>query len=113
MSQKLRVIQSNSNGQVEKIGDFCFSGLKSFSDKNPSEVKQTLFIYKEDKMKLASVFDSTFTGDITEDGKFVFQVITPPMTVNLTDTEFSEVHLMSSSDLKHSVVEFIQSEVIR
>ena len=102
MSIKLRVIQSNQNGFVTKLGDLCFSGLKSFTDTNPREARLTLFILKnEDGTSDVSVFESVWSGEKNEEGQNVFVCVTTPVIARGVDTK---VHLMSSLDEKLEVV---------
>ena len=102
---KLRVIQSNSNGFVSKLGDLCYSGIKSFTDTNPRESRLTLFILKnEDGTKDISIFESVFSGDINDEGQNVFVCVTTPVVVRNIETD---VHLMSNIEAKTQLVESI------
>ena len=102
---KLRVIQSNQNGFVTKLGDQCFSGLKSFTDTNPRESRLTLFLLKnEDGTKDVSVFESVYSGVKNELGQHVFVCVTEPVVISHVDTD---VHLMSSLDKKQQLVDSI------
>ena len=100
----LRVIQSNGNGTVTKMGDFCYSGIRSFSA-NDTE-RETLFILKEDDRKYAITFTSAFTGETNEEGQNIFIVTTTPKTVEITGTDFEAVHLMSNRQLKQDTYRF-------
>lgn len=104
---KLRVIQSNDNGFVTNVGDLCYSGLKSFSDKNPQEIRQTLFILKSEDRVQVSVFDSVFSGETNTDGMNKFVCVSTPKIVDVTNTELSNIHLMSSLDDKMNVVSYV------
>jgi hypothetical protein len=104
-STKLRVIQSNSNGFVTKLGDCCFSGLKSFTDENPRESRLTLFILKnEDGSKDVSVFESVFSGEKNNEGQHIFVTVTNPVVVRNVNTP---VHLMSSLSDKMELVDSV------
>ena len=103
----LRVIQSNNNGTVSNIGDYCYSGIKSFRDADPTEARETLFIHKQGDRVEASLFQSTLWDTNTEGG-YVFRVSTTPRVVDITDTPYSHVHLMSTSALKEQVVAHIK-----
>ena len=61
----LRVVQSNHRGcWVSKVGDRCWSGLKSFRDKDKFAPRRTLFIPKRtDGLRDFAVFDSVYTGE--------------------------------------------------
>ena len=103
MTKPLRVIQSNNNGFVSKLGDLCYSGRKSFSDTNSQEVRPTLFILKkEDGTKDISIFESVFSGEVNEDGQYVFVCVTTPAVAYDVKTD---VHLMSSNDSKNELIE--------
>ena len=104
---KLRVIQSNNNGSVTKLGDLCYSGQQSFSVKNPSEIRQTLFILKSENKVQVSVFDSVFSGETNSEGMNVFVCVSTPKVVDITNTELSNIHLMSSLEDKMNVVSYV------
>ena len=103
----IRIIQSNDNGSVENIGDFCFSGLRSFTRETPFEVRSTLFIHKVGDRKFGTVFRSVWTGQTNDEGQFIFVCVSTPQTMELTDTPFSEVHLMSDLKTKEEVFSYI------
>ena len=85
-------------------GQQCFSGLKSFTDTNPFQTRQTLFIKKnEDGSKDVSVFESVLIEGKNELDQFRFVCVTEPVIVRNIDTP---VHLMSSLKDK---VELVQS----
>jgi hypothetical protein len=107
MSNKLRVIQSNDNGFVTELGQLSYSGLKSFGNQNPQEIRDTLFIHKSDNAVKASYFQSVYSGDVDADGRYIFVTVTTPVVKELTDTEFSTVHLMSALDKKQAVVDYL------
>jgi hypothetical protein len=48
-----------------------------------------------------------FTGGTTQDGKFIFECVSTPVTRDVTDTIISSVHLMSTRGLKDDVVDFV------
>jgi hypothetical protein len=105
-AQLLRVIQSNNNGWVSKKGEHCWSGLKSFRDKDKVALRRTLFIFKRsDGKRDFALFDSKWTGDKNAEDKYVFEIVSRP--VILKDSDFS-VHLMSSRDVKWEAVELVE-----
>ena len=104
---KLRVIQSNDNGFVSNVGDLCFSGQTSFTNRNPQEIRQTLFILKSEDRVQVSVFDSVYSGETDSDGMNKFVCISTPNVVDITDTELSNIHLMSSLEDKMNVVNYV------
>ena len=102
---KLRVIQSNSNGFVSRLGHLCYSGIKSFTDTNPRESRLTLFILKnEDGTKDISIFKSVFTGEVNELGQHIFVCVTTPVISRGVDTD---VHLMSNIESKTQLVDSV------
>ncbi len=54
----LRVIQSKGDEVPSRIGDYVWSGIKSFSDKDESTVRKILFVAaRPDGLKNLAVFD--------------------------------------------------------
>ncbi len=104
---KLRVIQSNNNGFVTNVGELCFSGQPSFTNTNPQEIRQTLFIFKSEDQVKVSVFDSVYSGEQTIDGMNKFVCVSTPKVMDITDTDLSTVHLMSSMEDKKNVVSYV------
>ena len=103
---KLRVVQSNANGYTQKVGDFCWSGLKSFTAKDPHERRFTLFIFKRnDGFRDLSCFYSVFTGDRDQDNKYIFKVVTKPKVLLRSDFM---VHLMSPKAVKFDAVDLVE-----
>ena len=83
-----------------KIGDRFWSGIKSFSDKDESTIRKTLFIAaRPDGLKNLAVFDSEFrvSGAVQ---KYVFTIITNPLVLKDQDLK---VYLMSSKEEKIEV----------
>ena len=102
----LRVIQSNDQGWVYKVGDHCWSGLKSFRDKDKFELRRTLFIFKRaDGLRDFAVFDSVYTDKRDAENKYIFEVKTKPMV--LKDQELM-VHLMSRKEDKLAAVDLVE-----
>ena len=105
-SPPLRVIQSNDQGWVSKVGDHCWSGLKSFSAKDKSTIRKTLFIFKRnDGFRDFAVFDSVYTGRRNAENKYIFKVTTMPLV--LKDQDFM-VHLMSCKEDKLTAVDLVE-----
>ncbi len=105
-SQLLRVIQSNNNGWVSKKGDRCWSGLKSFRDKDQSTLRRTLFVFRRsDGKRDFALFDSVWTGCKNAEDKYVFEIVSAP--VILRGSEFF-VHLMSPRDVKWEAVKLVE-----
>ena len=108
VDQKLRVIQSNGDEVPSKIGNQVWSGLKSFSDKDTSTVRKTLFIAaRPDGLKNLAVFDSEFLEYRETDQKYVFTIVTTPLV--LKDQDLT-VHLMSSKEEKIAAVQLVENQ---
>ena len=108
VSQKLRVIQSKGDEVPSRIGDQVWSGLKSFSDKDESTVRKTLFIAaRPDGLKNLAVFDSEFLEYRETDQKYVFTIITNPLVLKDQDLK---VHLMSSKEEKIAAVQLVENQ---
>ena len=102
----LRVIQSNDNGWVTSKGENCWSGLKSFRDRDGSTLRRTLFIFKRtDGLRDFAVFDSVFTGKRNAENKYIFEVKINPLI--LKGSEFF-VHLMSRKEDKLAAVDLVE-----
>ena len=109
VSQKLRVIQSNEMEFPSEIGNQCWSGLKSFTakeEKSRSTIRKTLFILKRsDGFRDFAVFDSLYIDFREIDKKFIFEIITKPITLR---DQTRMVHLMSRKDIKLAAVELVE-----
>ena len=106
----LRVIQSNGDEVPAKIGDHVWSGIKSFSDKDESTIRKTLFIAaRPDGLKNLAVFDSEFLEYRETDQKYVFTIITNPLVLKDQDMK---VHLMfmSSKEEKIAAVKLVENK---
>ena len=102
----LRVIQSNNQGWVSKVGDHCWSGLKSFREKDKFALRRTLFIFKRtDGLRDLAVFDSVYTDKRDAENKYIFKVETKPLV--LKNQEFM-VHLMSRKEDKLAAVDLVE-----
>ena len=105
--QKFRIIQGNNSELPVKKGDFCWSGLKSFSDEK-STIRKTLFIRKNiDKTRDLCVFDSEFDSYRQGDKMYLFKVISKPKVFINAPTN---VHLMSSSKDKLEAISLVEGE---
>tara|TARA_A100001035_G_C27551174_1_gene394180 strand:- start:233 stop:601 length:369 start_codon:yes stop_codon:yes gene_type:complete len=105
--EKIRIIQGNDSELPINKGDFCWSGLKSFTDER-STIRKTLFIRKNrDKTKDLCVFDSEFDSYRQEDRKYLFKVISKPKVLINAPTN---VHLMSSSKDKLEAISLVEGE---
>ena len=105
--QKFRIIQGNDSELPVKKGDFCWSGLKSFSDEK-STIRKTLFIRKNiDKTRDLCVFDSEFDSYRQGDKMYLFKVISKPKVFINAPTN---VHLMSSSKDKLEAISLVEGE---
>ena len=103
--QKFRIIQGNDSELPVKKGDFCWSGLKSFSD-DKSTIRKTLFIRKNiDKTRDLCVFDSEFDSYRQGDKMYLFKVISKPKVFINAPTN---VHLMSSSKDKLEAISLVE-----
>ena len=103
--EKIRVIQGNDSELPINKGDFCWSGLKSFTDER-STIRKTLFIRKNrDNTKDLCVFDSEFDSYRQEDRKYLFKVISKPKFFINAPTN---VHLMSSSKDKLEAISLVE-----
>ena len=86
------MIHSKEDEVPFKIGDQVWSGIKSFSDKDVSTVRKTLFIAaRPDGQKNLAVFDSEFLEYRETDQKYVFTIFTTPLVLKNQDLK---VHLM-------------------
>ena len=104
-SSLLRVIQSNDNGWVSKVGDQCWSGLKSFREKDGFALRRTLFICKRtDGLRVFAVFDSVYTDKRDAENKYIFEVKTKPLV--LKGSQF--FHIMSCKDDKLAAVDLVE-----
>ena len=102
--QKIRIIQGNDS-EIPNKGDFCWSGLKSFSDEK-STIRKTLFIRKNiDKTRDLCVFDSEFDSYRQGDKMYLFKVISKPKVFINAPTN---VHLMSSSKDKLEAISLVE-----
>ena len=102
--QKIRIIQGNDS-ELPNKGDFCWSGLKSFSDEK-STIRKTLFIRKNiDKTRDLCVFDSEFDSYRQGDKMYLFKVISKPKVFINAPTN---VHLMSSSKDKLEAISLVE-----
>ena len=105
--QNFRIIQGNDSELPVKKGDFCWSGLKSFSDEK-STIRKTLFIRKNiDKTRDLCVFDSEFDSYRQGDKMYLFKVISKPKVFINAPTN---VHLMSSSKDKLEAISLVEGE---
>ena len=107
---KLRVIQSNDNDVAVSLGDICWSANKANLNPagvDPSTPALTLFIFKRDGRVAASVFESVFSGCQDTEGNYVYDVVTQPVTADLTGTALAGIHLMASRELKDQVVDYV------
>ena len=104
--QKIRIIQGNDS-ELPNKGDFCWSGLKSFSD-DKSTIRKTLFIRKNiDKTRDLCVFDSEFDSYRQGDKMYLFKVISKPKVFINAPTN---VHLMSSSKDKLEAISLVEGK---
>ena len=102
------MIQSKGDEVPSRIGDQVWSGLKSFSDKDESTVRKTLFIAaRPDGLKNLAVFDSEFLEYRETDQKYVFTIITNPLVLKDQDLK---VHLMSSKEEKIAAVQLVENQ---
>ena len=103
--QKIRIIQGNDSELPINKGDFCWSGLKSFTDER-STIRKTLFIRKNiDKTRDLCVFDSEFDSYRQGDKMYLFKVISKPKVLINAPTN---VHLMSSSKDKLEAISLVE-----
>jgi len=106
--EKIRVIQGNDSELPINKGDFCWSGLKSFTDER-STIRKTLFIRKNiDKTRDLSVFDSEFDSYRQGDKMYLFKVISKPKVLINAPTN---VHLMSSSKDKLEAISLVEGKI--
>ena len=104
----LRVIQSKGDEVPSRIGDQVWSGLKSFSDKDESTVRKTLFIAaRSDGLKNLAVFNSELLEYRETDQKYVFSIVTTPLVLKDQDLKF---HLMSSKEEKIAAVQLVENQ---
>lgn len=86
----------------------CWSGLKSFSDKDTSTIRKTLFItVRPDGLKNLAVFDSEFLEFREIDQKYVFTIVTTPIVLKDQDLK---VHLISSKEEKIAAVQMVENQ---
>jgi len=105
--EKIRIIQGNDSELPINKGDFCWSGLKSFTDER-STIRKTLFIRKNiDKTRDLCVFDSEFDSYRQGDNMYLFKVISKPKVFINAPTN---VHLMSSSKDKLEAISLVEGE---
>ena len=105
--QKFRIIQGNDGELPVKKGDFCWSGLKSFSD-GTSTIRKTLFIRKNiDNSRDLCVFDSEFDSYRQLDRMYVFKVINSPKVLFNAQTR---VHLMSNIKDKLEAIALVEEK---
>ena len=105
--QKFRIIQGNDGELPVKKGDFCWSGLKSFSDEK-STIRKTLFIRKNiDNSRDLCVFDSEFDSYRQLDRMYVFKVINSPKVLFNAQTR---VHLMSNIKDKLEAIALVEEK---
>ena len=103
--EKIRIIQGNDSELPINKGDFCWSGLKSFTDER-STIRKTLFIRKNiDKTRDLCVFDSEFDSYRQGDKMYLFKVISKPKVLINAPTN---VHLMSSSKVKLEAISLVE-----
>ena len=101
------MIQSKGDELPSRIGDPVWSDLKSFSDKDESTVRKTLFIAaRPDGLKNLAVFDSEFLEYRETDQKYVFTIITNPLVLKDQDLK---VHLMSSKEEKIAAMQLFEN----
>ena len=109
VTQKLRVIQSKEMGFPSRVGDPCWSGLKSFTakeEKTGCTLRKTLFILKrKDGLRDFAVFDFEYDHFRDEDRKYVFEIASKPIVLRDQDMM---VHLMSRKDIKLAAVELVE-----
>ena len=102
------MIQSKGDEVPSRIGDQMWSGLKSFSDKDESTVRKTLFIAaRPDGLKNLAVFDSEFLEYRETDQKYVFGIVTTPLVLKDQDLK---VHLMSSKEAMIAAVQLVENQ---
>ena len=90
------------------IGDQVWSGIKSFSDKDESAIRKTLFIAaRPDGLKNLAVFDSEFLEYRETDQKYVFTIITNPLVLK---DQGLKVYLMPSSGEKIAAVQLVENQ---
>ena len=105
--QKIRIIQGNDSELPINKGDFCWSGLKSFTDER-STICKTLFIRKNiDKTRDLCVFDSEFDSYRQLDRMYVFKVINSPKVLFNAKTR---VHLMSNIKDKLEAIALVEEK---
>ena len=102
---KIRVIQGNNSDLPNQINSACWSGLKSFSEKEKSTTRKTLFIRRnKNGTRDLSVFDSIFVDYLKKEKMYLFKAINKPKV--LLDAP-SKVHLMSSKREKLDAVKLV------
>ena len=102
------MIQSKGDEVPSRIGDQVWSGLKSFSDKDESTVRKTLFItVRSNGLKNLAVFDSEFLDYRETDRKYVFTIVTTPLVLK---DQGLKVHLMSSKEEKIAAVQLVENQ---
>lgn len=102
------MIQSKGDEVPAKIRDHVWSGIKSFSDKDESTIRKTLFIaVRQDGLKNLAVFDSDLLENRETDQKYVFTVVTTLLVLKDQDLK---VHLMSSKEEKIAAVQLVENQ---
>ena len=105
---QLRIVQSNGDEVPSKIGDHVCSGIKSFSDKDESTIRKTLFITaRPEGLKNLAVFNSEFLEYRETGQKYVFTIITNPLVLKYQDLK---VHLMSSKEEEIAAVQLVENQ---
>lgn len=103
----LRVTQSKGDEVPSNIGDHVWSGIKSFSEKDESTVRKTLFIaIRPDGLKNLAVFDSELLEYRESGHKYVFNIVTTPLVLK---DQGLKVHLMSSKEEKIATVQLVEN----
>ena len=83
-------------------------GYKTFTDKDESTVRKTLFIAaRPDGLKNLAVFDSEFLEYRETDRKYVFTIVTTLLVLKNQDLK---VHLMSSKEEKIAAVQLVENQ---
>lgn len=97
------------DGVSSEIGNQCWSGLKSFADKEEksrSTLRKTLFILKRsDGMRDFAMFESVLNHFRETDRKYVFKITSAPIAFR---DQTMMVHLISRKDVKLAAVELVE-----
>ena len=105
------MIQSKGEEVPSRIGDQVWSGLKSFSDKDESTVRKTLFIAaRPDGLKNLAVFDSELFEYRETDQKYVFTIVATPLVLKDQDLK---IHLMSSKEEKIAALQLVENQEVK